>query len=261
MMTNALFIAWRSGGLTTGRWGPVGRLEHGPSGYRFIYTRGARTMEGFRPFPDMPQLDAVYESDELFPLFANRLLSRSRPEYEAYLTWGGFDPNHPPDPIAVLGVTEGMRQTDSLEVFPVPTPDALGRYRTKFFLHGVRWVPVAALERISRLQPGERLALMLDVLNEYDPNAVSVRTTDVRDRFMIGYVPRYLARDVGTLCDTGDLDSIECTVERVNSDAPLQHRVLCRLNAVWPEHFSPCGGDEYQPIVAHLPSILPQGSV
>jgi hypothetical protein len=259
MMTNALFIAWRSGEPTKGRWGPVGRLEHGPSGYRFLYTRGARTLEGFRPFPDMPRLDAVYESDALFPLFANRLLSRSRPEYEAYLTWGGFDPNQPPDPIAVLGVTEGMRQTDSLEVFPVPSPDAHGRYRTKFFLHGVQWGPTAALERISRLRPGERLGLMLDVLNEYDPHAVAVRTTDVRDRFMIGYVPRYLARDVGTLCASGEPESIEFAVERVNIDAPLQHRVLCRLNAGWPEGFSPCGGEEYQPIVAHFESMIPQG--
>src|SRR5437773_607881 len=105
-MTNILFVAWRSPEPTGARWGPVGRLEHGPGGYRFVYTRGARMLRGFQPFPEMPRLDAVYESDELFPLFANRLLSQSRPEYHAYLTWGGFDPNNPPDPIALLGVTE-----------------------------------------------------------------------------------------------------------------------------------------------------------
>lgn len=259
MIPNALFIAWRSGEPTKGRWGPVGRLEHGPGGYRFVYTRGARSMEGFRPFPDMPELDAVYESDDLFPLFTNRLLSRSRPEYEAYLTWGGFDPNHPPDPIAVLGVTEGMRQTDSLEVFPVPSPDASGRYRTKFFLHGLRWMPLAAQERVERLLPDDTLGLMPDDANEHDPHAVSVRTRDAGDPFVIGYVPRYLARDVRTLCESCSPDTIRLAVERVNLGAPLQQRLLCRMDAEWPEGFSPCGGDEYQPIVAHLDSLIPRG--
>src|SRR6266699_1813661 len=130
-MTNALFVAWSSGEPTGGRWGPVGRLERDSEGYRFVYTRGAQSLPGFRPFPEMPEVDAIYESNELFPLFANRLLARSRPEYEAYLTWGGFDPNHPPEPIAILAVTEGRRATDSLEVFPCPVPDAAGCYLNK----------------------------------------------------------------------------------------------------------------------------------
>ena len=114
-----LFVAWRGDDPQHG-WGPVGRLEYDEGVYRFSYTRGARTLIGFRPFPEMSDLDRIYESNELFPLFANRLLSRSRQEYEAFLLWGGFDPNNPPDPIAILGVTEGIRQTDSIEVFPCP---------------------------------------------------------------------------------------------------------------------------------------------
>ena len=113
-MSNALYVAWRSGDATQGRWGPVGRLERLGTEYRFAYTKGARSLKGFQAVPEMPHLDKVYESEELFPLFANRLLSKSRPEYEAYLTWGGFDPDNPPDPIAILGVTEGRRATDSL---------------------------------------------------------------------------------------------------------------------------------------------------
>jgi len=109
-----------------------------------------------------------------------RLLSRSRPEYEAYLTWGGFDPNNPPDPLAILGVTEGIRQTDSLEVFPCPAPDAEGCYVAKFFLHGVRWMPAVAIERVDELRSGEPLALMLDVQNPHDRWAVAVRMPALR---------------------------------------------------------------------------------
>lgn len=248
-MNNTLFVAWRSGDTSNGCWGPVGKLEHVAGGYRFAYTRGAQDLAGFRPFPGMPDLVAVYESEELFPLFANRLLARSRPEYEAFLVWGGFDPNNPPDPLAVLGVTEGRRATDSLEVFPCPLPDGEGCYTTKFFLHGIRWMPSAAIERISTLQPGETLGLMLDRNNRYDPQAVAIRTSIKGDRFWIGYVPRYLASDVRQLCMQCDPDVISVTVERVNLDAPLQHRLLCRMKACWPSNFRPCAGLEFQLIV------------
>lgn len=248
-MNNALFVAWRAGDEAHGRWGPVGRLEGTDGGYRFVYTRGATTLEGFRPFPGMTDLDATYESDELFPLFANRLMGRSRPEYEAFLVWGGFDPNHPPDPIALLSVTEGRRATDSIELFPCPLPDAEGCFVTKFFLHGVRWMDRSAWERIAKLRPGEELALMLDVMNAYDPQAVVVRTCDVQGRMLLGYVPRYLAYDIRSLCLTCEPDYIELTVERINADAPLQHRVLCRMKACWPDTFRPCGGEEFEPLV------------
>ena len=254
-MNNAIFVAWRSGKPNEGRWAPVGRLEHGPAGYRFAYTRGARSLEGFEPFPGMPELETVYESETLFPLFANRLLTPSRPEYEAFLTWGGFDPNNPPDPIAILSVTEGRRATDSLEVFPCPTPDADGRYISKFFLHGVRWFAPAALERIERLRPGETLGLMLDISNPHDRHAVAVRTCDAKDRFMIGYVPRYLAYDVRELCSGCDPDFMQLSVERVNSGAPFQQRVLCRMSTCWPDTFRPCEKDEFQPIVSELPAM------
>ncbi|MBK9119795.1 MAG: DNA-binding protein [Phycisphaerales bacterium] len=249
-MTSAVFIAWRSGEPDAGRWGPVGRVERAGDGYRFAYTKGAESLAGFRPFPEMPDLRAVYESDELFPLFANRLLARSRPEYEAFLTWGGFDPGDPPDPLALLSVTEGRRQTDSIEVFPCPQPGADGCYVSKFFLHGVRWMPEGARERIAKLRPDEQLGLMIDISNPFDPHAVAVRTCDTVDRYMIGYVPRYLAKEVWDLASECGTQSIDLHVVRVNPNAPLQQRVLCRMSACWPDGFQPCSREEFQPIVA-----------
>ncbi|NOT00078.1 MAG: DNA-binding protein [Phycisphaerales bacterium] len=241
----ALFVAWRSGGTDNGAWGPVGRLEHDGELYRFCYTHGARTR-GFRPFPGMEDLESVYESVELLPLFANRLLSPSRPEYDAFLRWGDFDPGHPPDPIAILGVSEGIRQTDAIEVFPCPVPDVGGCYINKFFLHGVRWMPPGAIEHIARLNPNDKLLLMPDPCNAHDRNAVAVRTD--AERMLIGYVPRYLALDVIRLLYTCGTREVELAVERVNPDAPLQNRVLCRMHACWPETFQPCSDEPFLPI-------------
>lgn len=244
---NSLFVAWRPPFPDQSGWRPVGRLEHDGELYRFWYTQGAR-KPGFRPFSQMETLDRVYESDDLFPLFRNRLLSESRPEYDAYLRWSGFELDNPPDPIVVLGVTEGIRQTDAVEVFPCPIPDAQGCYLNKFFLHGIRWMPSRVVERIADLQVGEPLKIMLDLQNDYDPNAVAVRTNS--DVNQIGYVPRYLAHDVWHLVQKCDVEFIELSVARVNRDAPLQNRLLCRMNACWPDGFQPCSGQDFDPIAA-----------
>jgi hypothetical protein len=254
-MANALLVAWRSGTPERG-WQPVGRLEHDGGVYRFVYTKGARMLGDFQPFPQMENLEEVYESEELFPVFANRLLSKSRPEYEAYLRWGGFTPDNPPDPISILGVTEGRRQTDSIEVFPCPVPDASGCYLNKFFLHGLRWMPPAAHERINRLEIGEQLYLMADFFNKSDSQAVALRTGE-GEPLMIGYVPRYLARDVGKILSECDPEFVHVFVERINKDAPRQQRLLCRMNACWPENLRPCDGEEFRPIPAQVPARCP----
>lgn len=256
-MSGALFIAWRAGGKTSRGWGPVGRLEHDAGVYRFVYTRGALSLPGFCPFPGMSDLNAVYESEVLFPLFANRLLAKSRPEYDSFLKWGGFDdPDNPPDPIAILGVTEGMRQTDSLEVFPCPMPDRHGMYVNKFFLHGVGRLSSLELTRIEQLEVGDPLKHVSERSNQHDPNAVAVWTVDQQQK--IGYVPRYLAKDVSEMTRECDPDSIDLVVERVNRDAPFQQRVLCRMDACWPQDkFQPCNRPEFQPIVGDLAPLQP----
>jgi len=244
-MSKSLFLAWRSGDTTTTKWGPVGRLDRINGLYVFRYTRGAKTLEGFQPLPGMPDLDKVYESEDMLPFFANRLLDSSRPEYRKSLEWSDFDPGNPPDPIAILGVTEGQRATDSFEVFPCPAPDASGDYVTKFFLRGLSHKTEEVLERINHLSKGDNLELKPDDSNPVDPDAVAVLTDD---EYEIGYVPRYLALDIRELLKS--CDGTFVTVERVNEDAPLQQRVLCLLRSCWPDNFGPCSRNEFQPLVS-----------
>lgn len=47
----------------------------------------------------------------------------------------------------------------------------------------------------------------------------------------------------------------EATVERVHPPpAPIQFRLLCRIDAPWPADFDPCGGELFAPRVA-APSL------
>jgi len=242
----AVYVAWRPGDAAQ-EWRPVGRLEHADGIYRFWYTRGAE-RPGFQPFSGMEDLRTVYESEDLFPLFKNRLLSKSRPEYEAFLRWGGFEAMDRPTPLSILGVTEGIRQTDAVEVFPCPEPDAEGCFMNRFFLHGLRWLPDAALERVSRLEPDEQLLLFPDIQNQSDRRAIGVRTID--ERMLIGYFPRYLAHDVWELLQRCDVEFLRVSTLRVSPDAPLQNRVLCQLRACWPAGFRPCSSDDFLPLAA-----------
>ena len=144
--TQSIFVAWHTE-LPRPRWGPVGRVDSiesidaGSRGlsYRFCYTNGAKTLEGFRPFDGMEDLDEVYHSESLFPMLVNRLLPKSRPEYKDFLRWNDFDPADPPEPLLLLQRSEGIKKTDSIEVFPCPVPDNQGCYLNFFFVHGMRF--------------------------------------------------------------------------------------------------------------------------
>ena len=245
---NALFVARRS--TSEDGWAPIGRLDYDGDVYRFCYTHGARSMRDFLPFPGMENLEFVYESKELFPIFANRLFPRSRPQYRDVLRWIG-SPDEMPDPIMILGITEGIRQTDSYEVFPCPVPRTDGCYVNRFFLHGLRHMTVDAVVRVEKLQKDQPLEIIRDEENPSDANAAAVVMRD--PTIHIGYVPRYLAADVWRLHEACGYMP-ELSVERVNSDAPLQQRLLCKMRACWPDGFKPCSDDSFQPIPENVPA-------
>jgi hypothetical protein len=255
----ALFVASRTSQPGSKSWGPVGRLDYDGAVYRFVYTEGAKKLRahGFYPFYGMEDLDKVYESFDLFPVFQNRLLTKSRPEYNDYLQWSDFDPSDLPDPISILGVTEGIRQTDWIELFPCPRPNEEGNYLNKFFLHGLHLMPSSAKEQVNQLQAGDELNHRLENDNPADNYAVALYDADSSER--IGYVPRYLAREVrrlvgGCLTCPDDI-GVKITVKRVNLNAPLQQRVLCQMEACWPEGFTPCSDADFEPIPAEMRQI------
>lgn len=236
-----LYLAWQD--PKDRGWFPVGRLSFDGQVYRFAYTKGALKSPNFIPFGRMEDLNATYESKELFPLFANRLLSKTRPEYKAFLNWLNIR-NSEDDPLTLLGRSEGLRGTDSLMVFPRPEKSSDSTYQVHFFSHGLRYLPDYAVQAVKGLQPGSRLFLMPDPQNRYDVYAVALRTDDPIT--IVGYCPRYLSKDFLLLLKNGAPDTPEVTVERVNSDAPIQLRLLCSLCAPWPEGFEPCSGEEYE---------------
>ncbi|MCP9861401.1 HIRAN domain-containing protein [Cyanobium sp. Cruz-8H5] len=259
----ALFVAWQQ--PESRRYYPVGRLvwvadEPGLGAdhrelFEFSYIRGAHEAAGvgFQPFLAFSDLQQVYRSHELFPFFANRLMSRNRADYRAHVERLGLEPDA--TAMQILARSGGARATDSIELFPLPTREP-GRtwFLTHFWLHGYRHMSPEAQVRVLSLQPGEQLLTLREPSNPHDPHAIALLTTP--DRARIGYFPRYLASDAIRLLE--DCSSFEVFVERVNPDpAPLQQRLLCRLESCWPENFRPCSQDIYRPVNPDRVSIDP----
>lgn len=202
--------------------------------YKFGYLEGVREAlrSGFQPFLAFPNLETTYESEKIFPFFANRVLPTTRPDYLESLTALGLRALDA-SVAEVLGRTNGRRATDRIETILVPTPDALGRYCTHFFLRGVNYSP-GAEEIIAQLDPDERLALVVDTSNDYNPRARSVHARS----HQIGYVPDYLVDDLDALERAGAVPNV-FGVRANLPPQPAHYRLLCRLDCEWPRGFVP----------------------
>jgi hypothetical protein len=250
-----IYLAWQDS-LLTRRWFVIGRLRRLPeSQYEFVYTRGyeeAQRIAKMQPILGFMESHRRYLSEKLFPLFQNRLMSPNREEYAAHIERLGLvqNPNLPLEPLQILARSGGRRETDSFVVFPAPlkqsTSDGHCFYVISFFVNGIRYVPAASQVRASRCEVGERLLLLSDWQNEFDPNAMMLRTKV--DNHLLGWVPRYYCADIHGLWERKL--PIEVKVERVNPvSSPPWQRVLCHLSAPWPEDFRAFAAPEYEPLV------------
>lgn len=246
-----LFLNWQE--PKNRRWYAVGRLDKEGEQYVFSYTKEMRqaTAAGFSPLLAFPQADRQYKSDQLFPLFDNRILPESRPEYADYLEWLALQRDEV-NPFAILARTGGTSASDSLEVFPKPKREENGRFTFHFFTRGLRHQTPEAIQRAEKLEVNDSLLLMPDVQNPYDTSAIALRTPEVSrgDMHLLGYVPRYLSAELKRR-SWDDIASAKVTVVRVNPPpAPSHFRVLAQIEIDWPDGLSPFEAEAYAPLAS-----------
>lgn len=239
----ALFLACQD--KASHQWSPVARLTKQDGKYHFLYTKGARKIPDFLPLGRMADLKKEYVSDDLFPIFSNRILPKTRPEYSDYLNWLGLShENH--TALEELARTGGLRATDNLELIPCPEPTADCKYEAYFFCRGLSHFHKENQDRASELTEGDRLFLLRDVCDEHDETALLLRTGDPIS--LVGYVPKYYSKEFTELLDASPPHEAKIVVERVNNLAPLQYRVLCKFSAPWPKGFLPYSSEDFLPI-------------
>lgn len=243
---STLFVAWQAPGPTRA-WFPIGRLDAEDNDtFLFRYTRGAldaHEESGFEPLISFPKFEGRYESRELFPIFKNRVLDPGRKDFDEYLGWLDLDPAHA-DPIEILGLTGGERQTDSLEVFPKIIKRADRSFSCRFFLHGLRHVSEPAREKANDLVASTALQIAVE-LNNPTGLAIQLQTADC---YMIGWAPRYLVRDLIKVINTHP--DVSASVVRVNEyGAPLARRILIELRGRLPADYEPMSGGQFELII------------
>jgi hypothetical protein len=238
-----LFLAWQAPDVR--QWFPVGRLEADVehSNYIFQYTRGAIDAQrgGFHPIASFPRLKDRYQSEELFPMFKNRILGQQRKDFADYLQSLDLERN---DPIEILSITGGERQTDSFEVFPKIERQPDNSFHCRFFLHGLRHMTDAAQARSMTLRAGELLGVSVELTNPKTGLAIQLTSEDYA---FVGWTPRYLVGDL--LQAIAQTQRISARVVRVNAhDVPANRRVLVELGGVLPEGFEPMASELFLPI-------------
>ncbi|MEW8073597.1 MAG: HIRAN domain-containing protein [Candidatus Thiodiazotropha endolucinida] len=234
----ALYIAWQD--PENRRWHTVGRLSREHGHYQFMYTKGAQKSPRFNYLGRMQDKEKVYHSDSLFPLFANRVLDASRPEYPDYLSWMGI--NGEVNEMELLARSGGRRGTDKLCVYPEVEVNDQGEIVLYFFSHGLRYLNEVELTAISNLRMGDHLQLTPDGTNQYDRYALLLET---EEPVRVGYCPRYLSQDMSMIRQKVP---ICLTVEKINPKAPLQFRLLCKAVFIPPKGFALYATDEHQPL-------------
>ncbi len=247
----ALFVCWRDPVETT--WLPVGVLICRRKKFMFGYTKGANEAKHFRGFGRMNDFKAIYTSDQLFPLFENRLLNQSRPEFRRFMEWLDLDPKDA-DPFNIFAKTSGLRFTDSLELVPVPMKGRDSKFKMEHFCRGIRFLSECSKQKVNTLKPGDKLYLMRDFQNNAHDQAIALRTDNPAT--MIGYAPRYVAEEICRLSEKKKLNNVEAFVVRVNVRAPSEFRLLCRIAFDWPKQFRPFASNEFVPINTSMRRVL-----
>lgn len=238
----SLLVSWRD--PERGSMHPIGRLvrRRGLQGehYSFAYLKLAERIQGFEALPGLPRLHERYDSERLFPVFANRVMPRTRPDYD--LLASRVDLKGDADPFEVLARTGGRRATDRIELFADPERTPEGESSTLFFARGVRRISGAA-ETVESLRPGDDLVLIPDDDNERNPGAMFLQ---VSDGPRVGWIPDYLVDHVHELRELNGTNPL-VSVEHVNDRSVAAHmRLLCRLRAPWPENYVPFSGPDFQ---------------
>lgn len=195
-----------------------------------------------------------YLSDQLLPIFKNRLPSKNRADYRKMVEWLHLSGTE--DEYGLLSKFGLIPGTDSLLVYPEPEI-ASGIYKLEFFVHGMRHMHPHAAGLCDELKAGDRLLPLLDVQNPVDQNAVAVRCAE--PAVLIGYVPTFYAADIRRLLSDSMLAAdARLTVCRLNADAPFQLRLLCQFECPCPRDFKALDTDAHRPVRADLVAELPR---
>ena len=234
---NSIYLEWLD--TENGCQFPVGRLDidrqSEPPVYTFRYVNGvldAINQAHFTPIPGFWDVNQSYKSQELFPMFQNRVMDRRRPDRSEYLFRLGLSEDA--DELSELAVSGGRRHTDNFETFPVIAPDEDGIFNCRSALQGPATGGI--FNHLPVPLPGETLDL------DQETGKVFFQG------YLVGTLPNGLLNGLRAT-DTWQVDNESVRVVQVNPRAPNDSMVLIDFGGKLPPGFRMEDLPQYQPIV------------
>lgn len=220
----------------TGSYFAVGFLDKLSEGYEFSYLVKAIETPRFVPIVGFSDTRRRYRRTQLFPSFAERVISAKRADRPQYLASLKLDDDA--GPWEILAASGGYREGDAIELISLPTFDAgTGVTTARFLAHGVRYRESSASAKISTLPPGYELRLEAEPTNTVNPHAIKIMDGDLH----FGYVPDPLTDFVA---DVMAGPRPELTVVHSNSPETNPHlRLLVHLQGQLGRSFTFDGPD------------------
>ena len=219
----------------------VGLLTCVDSTYRFSYLRSAGTVEGFQPFLGFPDLERKYAAAALFPLFTQRVMRRSRPDFNRYRRALGLDVDN--SDWSILGRSQGQGEGDGIRVFPEPDVHEAGVTSSTCFVHGLgdRMRQDPRVEpALIRLIVGNRPRLLEERATAEDTRALLV----VEGKGVpLAWVPDLLLSHLDTIRSHGAPELF--VVDTNGPDVPPDYRLLVMLRGTAPVGYRPFDGPEW----------------
>lgn len=225
--------------------------------YRFTYVHNVLAIDDFQPLVGFPDLYRTYESEHLFPLFAQRVMDPRRPDYVSFVTSLGLSEN--PTPWEQLSHSGGRRTGDTLQLLPVPVPveGHADLWEVTFLVHGMRHIAnnprvlndsetlitqTEFEQALAALTPGSDLHLVPEPSNPV--NNLALVVTDFEGT-PLGYLPDVFTEDIAHL----GVANVTCTVEITNGPkAPWHMRLVAKLRCKVPSGFSFFASEAWQPL-------------
>jgi hypothetical protein len=180
-----IYLSWRKG--FGARRHIVGVLKRNVTdGIRFSYLENGvkdASMDGFRPYPEFPEISRTY-SEDVIEIFGQRIIRSDRNDISEFLRFWEIDPKYRSDKFYLLARTQGLNPADNFEFLadyrPIPTlkfvTDLAGLSATKL--------------PHEFLSTGDALTYSLEPQNQYDQFAVKV----FKGTANIGYIKQIHCR-------------------------------------------------------------------
>lgn len=218
-----MYLIWKS--EKSRRQYIVGELsKNGEYEFKYGEEVNEAIKDGFTPFMPFADINKMYNSTELFPVFLSRLPDRKRKDIDKILIKYGMEEYNP---YQLLKISGARLPIDNLQ-FIDPILDYQNAFDRQFYMAGARYYLGCDgndCNKSIQVRVGEEVYLIKEPENLYDPNAIKVINYK---KELLGYIPRYYSKAFTNILDR-KRDYV-CNVTSINQDKCCSECILLKIN-------------------------------